>query len=360
MNKYFILLLLICAQLFAQPATNPVIELSPKSYICYKSSSIITIDGNMDEPSWRQAVWTDHFIDIEGSAKPIPRFHTRVKMLWDEKYFYIAAELEETDIWATLTERDAVIFHDNDFEVFIDPDGDTHQYYEFELNALNTVWDLFLTKPYRDDGTAVNAWDIKGLKSAVSINGSLNNPADKDKGWMVEAAFPWDVLKECAHKNAPPKNGDQWRVNFSRVEWKVEMKNGKYQKSIDTKTGKTFPEDNWVWSPQGLINMHYPELWGFVQFSNKVVGTGTDQFIFQSEENAKWALRQIYYGEKKYYEVNKKYTTDLNNLELMDMKVEGYSSPVIQTTSNLYEAVIISIDGKVKWHISQDGRTWKN
>ena len=63
-------------------------------------------------------------------------------MLWDDEYFYFAAELIEDQIWATLTERDSVIFYDNDFEIFIDPDGDSHQYYEFEINALNTVWDL--------------------------------------------------------------------------------------------------------------------------------------------------------------------------------------------------------------------------
>lgn len=317
------------------------------------------IDGNIDDVSWQNVQWTDKFVDIEGAPKPDPRFQTSVKMLWDDKYFYIGAELEEPDVWATLTERDAVIFHDNDFEVFIDPDGDTHEYYEFEMNALNTIWDLFLVKPYRDDGPAINTWDIKGLKSAVQINGTLNRPENRDGGWTIEVAFPWDVLKESAHKDSPPKSGDQWRVNFSRVEWKIETKNGKYQKVINPQTGKPYPEDNWVWSPQGLINMHYPEMWGFVQFSDIVVGTGTDRFIFQLEENVKWALRQIYYAEKKYFESNKKYTTNLNELGLMDVKVEGYSLPIIQTISNLYEAVIISVDGKIKWYISQDGKTWK-
>ena len=59
-----------------------------------------------------------------------------------------------------MTERDSVIFRDNDFEVFIDPDGDTHAYYELEINALGTVWDLLLLKPYRDGGPAINGWDI--------------------------------------------------------------------------------------------------------------------------------------------------------------------------------------------------------
>ena len=320
----------------------------------------MTIDGKMDEPGWQKAIWTDAFVDIEGVSKPIPRFRTRVKMLWDEKNFYIAAEIEEPDIWATLTKRDAVIFHDNDFEIFIDPDGDTHEYYEFEMNALNTVWDLLLIKPYRDGGPAVNGWDIKGLQSAVQVQGTINSPGDRDHGWRAEIAFPWEALRECAHKDAPPKTGDQWRVNFSRVEWKVEAKDGKYQKINDPGTGKPLPEDNWVWSPQGLINVHYPEMWGFVQFADKMVGTVEDSFVFHPEEHAKWALRRIYYEEKKYFEKNKQYTDNLADLGLGGENVEGYSSPSLQHTRSCFEATMESSNGRERWHIAQDGRTWKN
>ncbi len=70
---------------------------------------------------------------------------------------------------------------------------------ELEMNALNTVWDLFLVNPYRDGRPAnIHAWDIQGLKSAVLVNGTLNDPKDKDKGWFVELAFPWAVLQEAA------------------------------------------------------------------------------------------------------------------------------------------------------------------
>ncbi len=336
------------------------VAFSPKSYVCYKADEALTIDGNINKSSWQKAKWTDDFIDIEGAAKPTPRFRTRAKMLWDETYLYVAAEIEEPDVWATLTERDAVIFHDNDFEIFIDPDGDTHEYYEFEMNALNTVWDLLLIKPYRDGGPAVNGWDIKGLKSAVKVDGTINTPGDKDKGWTVEVAFPWAALRECAHRETPPKAGDQWRINFSRVEWKVEAKDGKYQKVVDPATGKSYPEDNWLWSPQGLINVHYPEMWGFVQFSDKPAGTGEDVYIFHPEENAKWVLRQIYYAEKKYCEDNKHYSDNLNDLNVGILKADGYSSPVIQHTNDCYEATIESINGKEKWHIMQDGRTWRD
>jgi hypothetical protein len=164
-------------------------------------------------------------------------------------------------VWATLTQHDAVIFHDNDFEVFIDPNGDTLEYYEFEINALGTFWDLFLPKPYRDGGKAVDSWEIPGLKSAVSLDGTLNNPRDRDRGWTIELAFPWAVLGQYAHRDAPPHNGDQWRVNFSRVEWPLDVVNGAYQKPAGA------IEHNWVWSPQHVVDMHRPAQWGYVRFS---------------------------------------------------------------------------------------------
>src|SRR5215218_7202827 len=46
-------------------------------------------------------------------------------MLWDDEYFYVAADLEEAHVWATLTKLDAVIFNDPDFEVFIDPNAES-------------------------------------------------------------------------------------------------------------------------------------------------------------------------------------------------------------------------------------------
>src|SRR6185436_5547504 len=162
--------------------------------------------------------------------KPKPRFRTRVKMLWDDQFFYVTADMEEPHLWATLTNHDAVIFHDPDFEVFIDPDGDGHDYYEFEINALNTGWDLLLKKPYKNGGPALNSWEIPGLKTAVNVRGTINNPADRDEGWSVEMAFPWKALAEFAHRPTPPHDGDQWRVNFSRVEWLIEVVEGKYQK----------------------------------------------------------------------------------------------------------------------------------
>ncbi|NOY60439.1 MAG: hypothetical protein GXO75_16125, partial [Calditrichaeota bacterium] len=283
---------------------EPAIPFHPARYVCYKTDRPLTIDGRMDEAIWAKAEWTRDFQDIEGNSKPTPRFRTRAKMLWDDTCFYILAEIEEPDVWAKLKKRDSVIYYDNDFEVFIDPNGDTHRYYELEINAFSTEWDLFLDRPYRDDARALFFWDIGGLKSAVHVRGTINKAGDKDKGWTLEIALPWKPLEECADKETPPAHGDQWRVNFSRVEWKVKVENGQYEKVVNPATNKPYPEDNWVWSPQGVINMHYPEMWGFVQFSDKTAGSGRDEFVYQKEEDVKWALRRVYYRQKAFQQKN--------------------------------------------------------
>ncbi len=223
------------------------------------------IDGRLDDAAWAKAPWSESFVDIEGEAKPAPTWRTRMKIAWDRNCLYIAAELEEPHLWATLTTRDAVIYHDHDFEWFIDPDGDAERYFEFEINALGTVWDLFLDKPYRHGGKADNSWTITGLRSAVHLDGTLNDPGDRDRGWSVELAVPWAAFSDGGRTALPPSPGGRWRVNFSRVQWDLDIAGGAYLKRRGS-DGKPLPEHNWVWSAQGEINMHIPERWGVVEF----------------------------------------------------------------------------------------------
>ncbi len=340
---------------------TPQIPFSPKEYVCYRTPVSIHVDGKLDEESWQKAAWTDTFVDIEGDLKPVPLFKTKAKILWDDKYLYVGAEIREPHLSATLRQRDTVIFRDNDFEVFIDPNGSTQPYYESEFNALGTVWDLLLREPYRDvDKAAVNAWDIKGLKVGVSLQGTLNDPSDIDTGWTIELAFPWDVLGQCAREGAPPKDGSQWRINFSRVEWRTRVEHGTYVKEADPVTHQPLPEYNWVWSPQGLIDMHYPEMWGFIQFSDKTVGDGHEQFRWNPVEDAKWMLRKIYYAERQYFLNRGVYTDSISSLGIAADSPKGYSSlPKVFVTPSLFEAVIASDDGTTLVHIDQTGRTWE-
>lgn len=300
----------------------------PKGYVCHRVTNPLAVDGKLDEAAWKSADWTTDFVDIEGDTRPKPRFRTRAKLLWDENYLYIGAELEEPHVWATLTNHDSVIFHDPDFEVFIDPAGNTQPYYEFEMNALNTTWDLLLNKPYMDGGHPHDAWEMPGTKTAVTVRGTLNEPGDKDDGWTVEIAFPWSVLSEHASHAGPPTDGEQWRLNFSRVEWQIVTTNGAYQKI----PGKA--EDNWVWSPQGVVDMHRPEMWGQLKFSSTPPGHDGNVAGIPGKA-ARDAALEIYYAQRVFHQGNHRWATNLAELPLshvpgaeLTSTPEGYTCSV--------------------------------
>ncbi|HKK77398.1 MAG TPA: carbohydrate-binding family 9-like protein [Saprospiraceae bacterium] len=351
----------------AQEKVNytPAVPFLPKTYVCYQALGPLEIDGYPGEESWQAAAWTQDFVDIEGNLQPAPPLRTRAKMLWDEQYLYIAAEMEEPQVWATLTERDAIIYQDDDFEVFIDPDGDGLHYCEFEINAFNTIWDLLMLRPYRNNISRhpVNLfnWNIPDWKTAVSIKGSLNDPGDEDQGWTVEMAIPWSALIELANPKRAPKEGEQWRLNFSRVDWHMQAEAGTYVKEKEPDTGENRPEENWVWSPQGVVDMHRPETWGYVQFTETKVGEKNIPFRVNPEEKIKWALWQLYHQQYIYRQKHGFFTADRSLLTLPDIKgLADYKlRPVIFMAPNTFEILVPSLERGIYWHINEQGRIWR-
>jgi Carbohydrate family 9 binding domain-like len=250
------------------PSVDGRATAAPRVYDARRTATPPDVDGRLTDEAWSAAPWTKDFLDIRGEGWPTPAWRTRAKLLWDARYLYVAAELEEPHLWATLTDRDAIVYHDHDFEIFLDPDGDGLAYFEFEINALGTEFDLFLDRPYDDGGHANIAWNMPGLRSAVWLDGTLNDPSDTDRGWSVEVAIPWEDLRAPGDTSpeTTPRLGDAWRVNFSRVEWPLLVEEGMYRKDAGATAARPHPEDNWVWSPQGVVNMHKPERWGVVRF----------------------------------------------------------------------------------------------
>jgi hypothetical protein len=112
--------------------------MTPAQYTCCRAAGPICIDGKLDEPSWRMAPKSNAFVDIV-TGEPA-WFDTRVALVWDDEYLYFGFWAEETDVWGTLTARDSKIYEENDLEVFI---AGRDAYYEFEINALNTVYEAF-------------------------------------------------------------------------------------------------------------------------------------------------------------------------------------------------------------------------
>lgn len=331
---------------------------TPRGYVCHKTDEPITLDGKADEEAWKKAPWTQYFRDIEGDLKPDPLFKTRAKLLWDDKYLYVYAELEEPHVWATITKKNEVMFADNDFEVFIDPDADNHYYYEFEMNAFNTIWELTLAKPYKDGGPAINPKNLEGTRSAVHVNGTINDPSDFDKGWSLEIALPLDELKEYAKGvDCPPKDGDYWRLGFSRVEWQVTVQDGKYVKVPGTR------EYNWIWSPQGIIDMHRPERWGVLQFTTQPPGKDVP-FVMDPTMPARDLLMGVYHRQRDFRRQFRRWATTLEELGIEAPTDESIVGPVtIELADRGYTASVKvrMPDGSEKTlHTRADSKIWSD
>ncbi|MBP0902962.1 carbohydrate-binding family 9-like protein [Mariniflexile gromovii] len=352
MNLKLKFLIVLFGGISALGCSQSHMEITPKSYIAYKTTESINIDGKDSDSSWRKTEWTSAFIDIEGVKQP--KYKTQVKMLWDDTFFYILANMEEPHVWANLTKRDTIIFYNNDFEVFIDPDGDTHNYYELELNALNTAWDLFINKPYRADNVVLNDWNITGLKSAVKVHGTLNNPNDVDEGWTLEMAIPWAAYKTgYFQKNVP--SDKFWRVNFSRVNWDFQITKGQYERKRDSK-GKLLHEYNWVWSPMGVVNMHEPEKWGYVYFSSKQVGA-SDSFNISQDEKIKWALYKLYRAQNAYFKKQGSYLASIDSLTKTSIIVDGKTlKPKLENHSTGFNLSIQSPFTNKLLTVKEDGK----
>lgn len=249
------LLLVICAGCAGKSAAAGETDSLPR-YLCHRAPAAVSIDGQLDEAEWAAAEWTSAFVDVRGPSFPAPRYATRSKLLWDDENLYVAAEMEEPDVWGTLTRKGSKLYEENNFEVFLDPLGRARNYWEFEINPLGTTWDLQMSKPYSEHGGPIPGSGLAGVKSAVTVQGTLNKPGDKDQGWTTEIAIPWTSLTG----GLPPRDADEWRMLLCRIEWKLDASGGSYKK-IDKS------DEYWSWSPIGEIAFHVPRKWGMLKFS---------------------------------------------------------------------------------------------
>ncbi len=298
----------------------------PKSYTIQKINSEIQIDGIASEEVWDNAEWSDYFIDIEGDKNPLPYYDTRVKMLWDDEFIYFYTEMEEEHIWGNLTERDAVIFYNNDFEIFIKPNEIQPTYAEFEVNALGTLWDLLLVRPYRRNGPVFDEWDVNNTKIGIHFNGTLNDPSDIDESWSLEMAIPIKPIM-AIDRGSSLDHGDYWRINFSRVQWQHDIENGIYDRKKDS-AGNYLRENNWVWTEQSAIAMHRPEHWGYLYFSddknNQISLVSPEeqvqyQFLFYL-----YRMQLDYFNENKTFgNIDDLFDTQTNSFRVNDFQFDA-------------------------------------
>jgi hypothetical protein len=260
----------------------------PQRYICHKTAEKLTIDGRLDEAAWLQAESSTPFVDIV-TGEPA-WLETTVTLLWNDEYLYLGYRVEEPNVQSQLTDRDSQIWKENDVELFI---AGRDAYYELELNALNTVYEVFWIwkdnfragSPYfgrpefdpkqnrvmtlsgvgghihpRGERWGFLDWDLPGLITAVDVQGTLNDSSDEDRGWTAEVAIPWKGLRLLSDdRSLPPKNGDYWLIDCSRFQ-NLDL-NGK---PLERSAG-------WTWNQHGFYDSHIPERFTSVVFVEECV-----------------------------------------------------------------------------------------
>jgi hypothetical protein len=203
-----------CAAAEAQPQAGdpPVVRAAE----CRWAAEPIKIDAAIDEPAWQKAQVLQDFAVywLKRKAKSA----TKARLLWDDRYLYFAAEMEDTDLYGHVKDHNGMTWHDDVFELFFKPDANKLAYYEFQVNVLNTRLELFL--PSRGAGGYDRFAPLTkfGMESAVKLQGTLNNWKDTDVGWTVEGRIPWTAFEATGGR---PKPGDKWRFALCRYDYSV-------------------------------------------------------------------------------------------------------------------------------------------
>ena len=249
----------------------------------YKSFKVnnnsIQIDGKLDEFVWKDKP-VMKFREIEKGTPSAYQSVTRI--VWDDTYLYVGMELEEPDVWGRWGVKDAEVEKQKDkyvifdaskekgwgrvepkimstdpfIKIFIDPDADGKNYLEFHINTINNVYDTYVEYGFKERWGDTGPlplhieWQCQGFKSAVQVYGTLNYPEDTDQGWSIEAAIPWESVKEFTKGNCPPEPGDSWKAHLGRV----------YRKEYRSE------RNYWTWPVIGQINCHLLDRYGHLIF----------------------------------------------------------------------------------------------
>ena len=192
------------------------------------------LSANANASTWRELPGVCFTDAVTGVA---PKQGTEVRATWNDNEWRLLFVAEDSDPWATMTERDAPLYEEETVEVFFDPAGDLGSYFEIEVNPLGTVLDLVLRKS-RSGCKGDRAWDCDGLRTFVRRHA---------QGWSAEMAIPFASVT-----NSPPLIGSRWRANFCRID----------RPSRDG----SLPRELTAWSPPLRASFHTPERFGVIEF----------------------------------------------------------------------------------------------
>lgn len=193
------------AAALAQNRPGPI----PK-YEVRRAAGRVQVDGKLDDAAWKTANTLTFQFPWEQQTGAKQK--TTARLLWDDEYFYIGYDCEDSDIAAVFEKRDDPTYRDDAVEIFINPNpAQLDFYYGMEMNARAVLYDYFYVFPK----LLLKRLDFTGVQLATHIRGTLNMRGDKDQGWSLEVAIPWENFQEIA-KKTPPEPGSVWMANLNR------------------------------------------------------------------------------------------------------------------------------------------------
>src|SRR5947209_9409638 len=200
---------------------QPAFTAPPTAFECRWARTPITIDGKADEEAWKHAQVIDNFyLPWLGPKARKAKTATKAKLLWDREYLYFFADMEDADLYADVKEHNGMTWENDVFELFFKPADDRPGYYEFQVNAAGTIFDLFI--PRRGSGGYRRYKDDTKfhVEAKVVLRGTLNKWTDRDEGWSVEGRIPW---KDFLRTGGRPAAGEQWKFALCRYDYSVDF-----------------------------------------------------------------------------------------------------------------------------------------
>ncbi len=192
-----------------------------------KINEPIKLDGRLDEKVWAKVpVYNLEFAN-DAAGLPMAEYNrviqdkyegAKVRFLYDDKYLYVAGELEDDDVITYLNRNQDLLYRGADtLEIFLSPVNATH------------YWELYATpSEYRTSfcfpaGGMLGLQEVfsksmlmKGFETAFSVNGKLNDCKVKDRGWVTEMRIP---LAELAAKGVKFAPGEKWGILAARYNY---------------------------------------------------------------------------------------------------------------------------------------------
>ncbi len=182
----------------AQPSTRG------ETYTITRAKGSITIDGNLNDAGWRDALRIERWYEINPGDNTPPRVRNVGYLTYDDKFFYAAFEFDDPDpkrIVAPFGDHDALQNNADYGGLFLDTRNEGHTAYEFQVTAHNIQFDAVMD----DNGGGENASPDFFWESATHIN---------DHGWTLEIRIPFSSLRY--RKKDPQEWGVMLWRNYAR------------------------------------------------------------------------------------------------------------------------------------------------